>query len=57
MESRYIVYHKPFNSDITYINSFGTLEEAEKFAEETKDARYERIYIEIEIKGIIQNVK
>lgn len=57
MESRYIVYHKPFNSDITYINSFGTLEEAEKFAEETKDAIYERIYIEIEIKGIIQNVK
>ena len=57
METRYIVHHKPFNSDIVYINSFGTLEEAEKFAEETNDARYERIYIEIEIKGIIQNVK
>jgi len=57
METRYVVYHKAFTSDIMYINSFGTLEEAEKFAEETNDARYERIYIEIEIKGIIQNVK
>ena len=57
METRYVVYHKAFNSDIPYINSFDTLEEAEKFAEETNDARYERIYIEIEIKGIIQNVK
>lgn len=57
METRYIVYHKPFNFEITYINGFDTLEEAEKFAEETNDARYERIYIAIEIKGIIQNVK
>lgn len=56
MKTKYLVHHIS-EINYEYINEFDTLEEAEKFANDSNDSRYKSIWIELGIMATIKTVR